>query len=148
MSDQFVLTLDEGTTSARAILFNKKGEIVASSQKEFRQIYPKPGWVEHDPEEIWKSQSGSAHKVIEEASRFNAKVACIGITNQRETTVVWDRETGEPVYNAIVWQDRRTSEYCDGLKGEKWAEIIKYRTGLILDSYFFCNQTQMDTEQR
>ena len=136
MSDQFVLTLDEGTTSARAILFNKKGEIVASSQKEFRQIYPKPGWVEHDPEEIWKSQSGSAHKVIEEANRFNAKVACIGITNQRETTVVWDRETGEPVYNAIVWQDRRTSEYCDGLKGEKWAEIIKYRTGLILDSYF------------
>jgi len=136
MLNQFVLTLDEGTTSARAILFNKKGQIVASSQKEFRQIYPTPGWIEHDPTEIWNSQIDSARKVMAEAAMYNASVACIGITNQRETTVVWDRETGEPIYNAIVWQDRRTSEYCDELKSDKWAEIIKYRTGLIVDSYF------------
>ncbi|MFA5848396.1 MAG: glycerol kinase GlpK [Bacteroidales bacterium] len=136
MSNQYVLTLDEGTTSARAILFNKKGQIVASSQKEFRQIYPRPGWIEHDPAEIWNSQIDSARQVMEEASKYSASVACIGITNQRETTVVWDRLTGEPIYNAIVWQDRRTSEYCDELKSGKWAEIIKFRTGLVIDSYF------------
>jgi len=136
MSNQYVLTLDEGTTSARAILFNRKGQIVASSQKEFSQIYPKPGWIEHNPVEIWDSQIESARNVLEEASKYSATVSCIGITNQRETTVVWDKATGEPIYNAIVWQDRRTSEYCDELKTGKWAEIIKYRTGLVVDSYF------------
>jgi len=136
MSNQYVLTLDEGTTSARAILFNKMGQIVVSSQKEFSQIFPEPGWVEHDPVEIWDSQIESAHYVMKQSLKENALVSCIGITNQRETTVVWDRETGEPIYNAIVWQDRRTAGYCDELKSSKWAEIIKYKTGLVVDSYF------------
>ncbi len=136
MSNQYVLTLDEGTTSARAILFNKSGQIVASNQKEFGQIFPKPGWVEHDAREIWESQIESAKNVIEQASKYGASVSCIGITNQRETTVVWDRATGVPIYNAIVWQDRRTSEYCDELKANNLEETIKYKTGLVIDSYF------------
>lgn len=136
MSNKYVLTLDEGTTSARAILFNKGGEIVASEQLEFTQIFPKPGWVEHDAEEIWKSQIESARSVIEQASKYGAEIDCIGITNQRETTVVWDRATGEPIYNAIVWQDRRTSEYCDELKSAKLEDKIRHKTGLVIDSYF------------
>jgi len=136
MSNQYILTLDQGTTSSRAIFFNRNGQIVVSSQKEFRQIYPKPGWVEHNPREIWESQIESARNVMNQASKDDASISGIGITNQRETTIVWDRETGEPVYNAIVWQDRRTSEFCDELKVTKWAEIIKYKTGLIVDSYF------------
>lgn len=136
MSNQYVLTLDEGTTSARAILFNKIGQIVATSQKEFIQVFPKPGWVEHDANEIWEAQIESAKKVLDQASKYGASISCIGITNQRETTVVWDRVTGEPIFNAIVWQDRRTSEYCDELKVAGWEDKIKYKTGLIIDSYF------------
>ena len=136
MKDQYVLTLDQGTTSSRAILFDKKGQMVVTSQKEFTQIFPKPGWVEHNPQEIWETQIGSARNVINQTAKDDITIPCIGITNQRETTIVWDRETGEPIYNAIVWQDRRTSEYCDTIKDSKWAEIIKYKTGLIVDSYF------------
>lgn len=136
MSDQLILALDQGTTSSRAILFNHSGEIEFVSQKSFEQIYPTPGWVEHDPNEIWSSQVSVAAEVIAKAGISGREVAAIGITNQRETTVVWDRETGEPVYNAIVWQDRRTSKYCDELKEQGHAEMIKEKTGLVLDAYF------------
>jgi glycerol kinase len=136
MSDQLILALDQGTTSSRAILFNHSGEIEFVSQKSFEQIYPTPGWVEHDPNEIWSSQVSVAAEVIAKAGISGREVAAIGITNQRETTVVWDKETGEPVYNAIVWQDRRTSKYCDELKEQGHAEMIKEKTGLVLDAYF------------
>ncbi len=134
MTDKLILALDQGTTSSRSILFNKMGQIVSSSQNEFEQIYPKPGWVEHDPLAIWETQMETARDVIQQNP--NAEIAGIGITNQRETTVVWDKTTGEPVYNAIVWQDRRTSKYCDELKAEGWAEKIQDKTGLVIDSYF------------
>ena len=136
MSNQFILALDQGTTSSRTILFDKKGQIVASSQKEFTQIYPTPGWVEHDPVEIWDSQAGTMREVIEKTSHGNGEIAAIGITNQRETTIVWDKTTGTPVYNAIVWQDRRTAKYCDELKAGGWTEKIRDKTGLVIDSYF------------
>lgn len=136
MSEKLILALDQGTTSSRAILFNHSGEIEYISQKSFEQIYPTPGWVEHDPNEIWSSQISVAAEIIAKAGISGREVAAIGITNQRETTIVWDKETGEPVYNAIVWQDRRTSKYCDELKEQGHAEMIKEKTGLILDAYF------------
>lgn len=136
MSEKLILALDQGTTSSRAILFNHSGEIEFVSQKSFEQIYPTPGWVEHDPNEIWSSQVSVAAEVVAKAGISGREVAAIGITNQRETTVVWDKETGEPVYNAIVWQDRRTSKYCDELKEQGHAETIKEKTGLVLDAYF------------
>ncbi len=136
MSEKLILALDQGTTSSRAILFNHSGEIEFVSQKSFEQIFPTPGWVEHDPNEIWSSQVSVAAEVIAKAGISGREVAAIGITNQRETTVVWDKETGEPVYNAIVWQDRRTSKYCDELKEQGHAEMIKEKTGLVLDAYF------------
>ena len=110
-----ILALDQGTTSSRAILFDHAGAIVAVAQKEFPQIFPKPGWVEHNPIDIWSTQAGVAAEVMQKASLSPADVAAIGITNQRETTVVWDRETGQPIYNAIVWQDRRTAAMCDAM---------------------------------
>lgn len=132
----FILSFDQGTTSSRAIVFDNNGLPVASAQKEFTQIYPKPGWVEHNPEEIWSTQAGVASEAIAKAGLKSGDIAAIGITNQRETTVVWDRRTGKPVYNAIVWQDRRTAEFCDKLKLEgKHLPILK-KTGLILDAYF------------
>ncbi|WP_425447687.1 glycerol kinase GlpK [Dethiothermospora halolimnae] len=133
---KYVMALDQGTTSSRAILFNHKGEIVKVAQKEFRQIYPKPGWVEHDPMEIWGSQSGVTREVLETAGIRPDEVAAIGITNQRETTVVWDKNTGKPIYNAIVWQCRRTSDICDELKNRGLTEYIKANTGLVVDAYF------------
>jgi glycerol kinase len=134
--NEFILALDQGTTSSRAILFDRNGLPVASAQKEFTQYYPKPGWVEHDPEEIWSTQAGVALAAITKAGHESSDIAAIGITNQRETTVVWNRKTGKPVYNAIVWQDRRTADYCDRLKREgKSSEILK-KTGLIIDAYF------------
>ncbi|BAP29127.1 glycerol kinase [Chryseobacterium sp. StRB126] len=136
MNEKLILALDQGTTSSRAILFNHSGEIKYVSQKDFRQIYPTPGWVEHDPNEIWSSQISVAAESIAKAGISGLEVAAIGITNQRETTIVWDKETGEPIYNAIVWQDRRTSKYCDELKDQGHAEIIKEKTGLVLDAYF------------
>ena len=136
MNSKYVLALDAGTSSSRAILFDHAGHIVSVSQKEFRQIYPKPGWVEHDPLEIWETQRAVAREAIEKAGATPAEISAIGITNQRETTVVWNRETGKPVYNAIVWQCRRTSEYCDELKRRGLADSIREKTGLIPDAYF------------
>jgi glycerol kinase len=136
MKKGYILSLDQGTTSSRAILFGTEGQPVASSRKEFTQIYPKPGWVEHDPEEIWATQAGVAAEALTRGGVDSSLVAGIGITNQRETTVVWNRKTGKPVYNAIVWQDRRTADYCDSLKEQGLAEMIADRTGLIVDAYF------------
>lgn len=134
MSGKLILSLDQGTTSSRSILFNKMGQIVSSTQKEFEQIYPKPGWVEHNPFDIWNTQLETARNVIQQ--NCEAEIVGIGITNQRETTLVWDRTTGLPIYNAIVWQDRRTSKYCDELKAEGWEDKIQHKTGLVIDSYF------------
>ncbi len=136
MTKNFVLALDQGTTSSRSILFNQEGQLIASAQKEFKQIFPKPGWVEHGPIEIWITQLETARDVIHQIGGSASEIDCIGITNQRETTVVWDKATGVPIYNAIVWQDRRTSGYCDELKEKGWAEKIQDKTGLVIDSYF------------
>jgi glycerol kinase len=136
MKNKLILALDQGTTSSRAILFNKSGEIVKVSQKPFQQIFPKSGWVEHDPNEIWSSQISVAAEVIAKAGITGEDIAAIGITNQRETTIVWDRETSEPIYNAIVWQDRRTAKFCDELKAAGHTDMIKKKTGLVLDAYF------------
>lgn len=134
--DKFILALDQGTTSSRAILFNQNGQPVASAQKEFTQNFPRPGWVEHDPEEIWSTQIGVAMESLAKAGLGSSDVAGIGITNQRETTIVWNRTTGKPVYNAIVWQDRRTSDYCDQLNKMGHSDLIRRKTGLIIDAYF------------
>ena len=132
----FILALDAGTTSVRALVFDGNAAIVAHAQKEFRQLYPQPGWVEHDPNEIWSAQIGVAHEALARAGIAAREVAAIGITNQRETTVVWDRASGEPLCNAIVWQDRRTAGYCDELKAQGREPLITARTGLVLDAYF------------
>ena len=134
--EKMIMALDAGTTSNRCILFNSKGQILAMAQREFTQIFPKPGWVEHDPLEIWSTMLGTA---VEAMSKLGAKaedIAAIGITNQRETAIVWDKETGEPVYNAIVWQCRRTAEFCDELKARGLTEPIRKKTGLVVDAYF------------
>ncbi|MBS4538660.1 glycerol kinase GlpK [Clostridium sp. D2Q-11] len=136
MDKKYILAFDQGTTSSRAILFNHEGKIVKTAQKEFTQIYPKAGWVEHDPMEIWGTQSGVAREVLETAGIRPEEVAAIGITNQRETTVVWDKNTGKPIYNAIVWQCRRTAAICDDLKEKGLTQYIKETTGLVVDAYF------------
>ncbi len=133
---QYILSFDQGTTSSRAIIFDQKGSIVSLAQKEFTQIFPKPGWVEHDANEIWSTQFGVAAEAISKAGLSAENIAAIGITNQRETTVVWDRNTGIPVYNAIVWQDRRTAAFCDELKAVGADKLIQQKTGLIVDAYF------------
>ncbi|MEK7877227.1 MAG: FGGY family carbohydrate kinase, partial [Pseudomonadota bacterium] len=132
----FILALDQGTTSSRAIVFDHAGAIKAAAQKEFRQIFPQPGWVEHDPDEIWETQIGVAVEAIARAGIRARDIAAIGITNQRETTVVWDRRTGKPVHNAIVWQDRRTAAFCDELKAQGHERLFSDKTGLLLDAYF------------
>ncbi|MDR0557202.1 MAG: glycerol kinase GlpK [Treponema sp.] len=133
---KYLVALDQGTTSSRCIIFDKQGNIVSVAQQEFTQIFPKPGWVEHDPMEIWGSQSGVMAAAVAKSGVKADDIAAIGITNQRETTVVWDRQTGRPVYNAIVWQCRRTAEYCDTLKSKGFDKKIKNKTGLIVDAYF------------
>ena len=133
---QYIMALDAGTTSNRCILFDQEGRVRAAAQKEFPQIFPKPGWAEHDAREIWATQLGVAVEAMGKIGATAADIAAIGITNQRETTVVWDRATGEPVYNAIVWQCRRTSAYCDELKARGYAEAIRRKTGLVVDAYF------------
>ena len=133
---KFILALDQGTTSSRAILFDKAGAVVAVAQKEFPQLFPKPGWVEHDPAAIWSSQWEVAQGVLAKAGASANDVAAIGITNQRETTLIWDRRTGRPIHNAIVWQDRRTAPLCDALKRRGLANKIRQRTGLVIDAYF------------
>jgi glycerol kinase len=131
-----ILALDQGTTSSRAIVFDRDGSIRSLAQKEFRQIFPHAGWVEHDPREIWASQIGVAVEALGRAGLQPSALAAIGITNQRETTIVWDRETGEPVYNAIVWQDRRTADACERLKADGAAPLVQRKTGLLIDAYF------------
>ena len=133
---KYILALDQSTTSSRAILFDKQGSIVSQSQREFRQIFPKPGWVEHDPMEIWSSQAGVAAEAVTKEGIEGEDVAAIGITNQRETCVVWNKKTGKPVYNAIVWQDKRTLDLCEELKKNGNDKLIKEKTGLVVDSYF------------
>lgn len=133
---KYILSLDQGTTSSRAIVFNKEGAIISIAQREFEQIYPQPGWVEHNPAEIWSSQVSVAAEAIVKGGLSASDVAAIGITNQRETTILWDKKTGRPLYNAIVWQDRRTSAYCDELKAQGLGKTIQEKTGLILDAYF------------
>ena len=133
---KYVMALDAGTTSNRCILFNEKGEICSMAQKEFTQYFPKPGWVEHDPGEIWSTQLAVARQAMNEIHASASDIAAIGITNQRETAIVWDKNTGKPVYNAIVWQCRRTSEYCDSLKEKGLTEMFQKKTGLVIDAYF------------
>lgn len=133
---KYVMALDAGTTSNRCILFNEKGEICSMAQKEFTQYFPKPGWVEHDPREIWSTQLSVARQAMNQINASAADIAAIGITNQRETAIVWDKNTGKPVYNAIVWQCRRTSEYCDSLKDKGLTEMFQKKTGLVIDAYF------------
>jgi len=133
---QYILSLDQGTTSSRAVIFDKGGNIISIAQKEFTQIFPQPGWVEHNANEIWSTQLGVATEAISKAGLDIHDIAAIGITNQRETAVVWDRLTHQPIYNAIVWQDRRTAAYCDQLKKDGTAEMIKTKTGLVTDAYF------------
>lgn len=133
---KYIMALDAGTTSSRCILFNKKGEMVSVAQKEFTQHFPKPGWVEHNANEIWSTQLGVAVEAVLKAGASAEDIAAIGITNQRETTIVWDRNTGEPVCNAIVWQCRRTSEYCDSLKEKGLVDVFRRKTGLVIDAYF------------
>ncbi len=136
MQNAYILALDQGTTSSRAILFNHDGNIITTAQKEFTQLYPQPGWVEHDAEEIWSTQFSVMAEVYAKQNITTSQIAGIGITNQRETTIVWDRQTGTPIYNAIVWQDRRTASFCDELKAKGMAAIIRQKTGLIIDAYF------------
>ncbi|HSB73218.1 MAG TPA: glycerol kinase GlpK [Candidatus Methylomirabilis sp.] len=134
--DTYILALDQGTTSSRAILFDRKATIVAVAQREFRQIFPRPGWVEHDPLEIWESQLGVAREAVASAGIAASQIAAVGITNQRETTIVWDRATGAPVHNAIVWQCRRLAPLCDALKARGLESAVRARTGLVIDAYF------------
>ncbi|MDR5836375.1 glycerol kinase GlpK [Caballeronia sp. LZ034LL] len=136
MKRRFILSLDQGTTSSRAMLFDAQGRVVASAHKEFTQIYPRPGWVEHDPWELWSTQSGVAAEALLKGGAEAGDIDAIGITNQRETTIVWDRETGKPIHNAIVWQDRRTADLCDTLKADGLSAMVRTKTGLPIDAYF------------
>ena len=133
---KYVMALDAGTTSNRCILFNEKGEMCSVAQREFTQYFPKPGWVEHDADEIWASMLGVAVEAMNMIGAEAEDIAAIGITNQRETAIVWDKNTGKPVYNAIVWQCRRTAPYCDSLQEQGYTEKIRQKTGLLIDAYF------------
>jgi glycerol kinase len=144
---QYILSFDQGTTSSRAIVFDKKGAIIAVAQKEFTQIFPQPGWVEHDANEIWSTQLGVAAEAITKAGLTVKDIAAIGITNQRETTVVWDRRTGQPIHNAIVWQDRRTAAFCDTLKTNGKDSLIQQKTGLVVDAYFSATKVKWILDQ-
>ena len=145
--DRYIIALDEGTSSCRAVLFNKNADIVDIAQQEFSQIFPQPGWVEHDPVEIWTKQLDVLKDVVKNNDIHPKQIAAIGITNQRETTVVWDKKTGAPIYNAIVWQDKRTSDICEKLKVDQWEPIIKAKTGLVVDAYFSGTKVQWILDQ-
>lgn len=136
MNAKYILALDQGTTSSRTLLIDRQGKLIDIAQKEFTQIYPKPGWVEHDPEEIWESQWETVLQILSNNQISLSDIAAIGITNQRETTIVWDKSTGKAVYNAIVWQDKRTAPICEQLKSDGWEDHVKTQTGLVIDSYF------------
>ena len=143
---KYILALDQGTTSSRAVLISEKGEIRATSQKEFTQFFPAPGLVEHDPEEIWSSQATCITDVLAQGNVTQAQISAIGIANQRETTIVWDRKTGTPLMNAIVWQDRRTTEICQKLKNAGKEPLVRKKTGLLLDPYFSGTEAAVDFE--
>jgi glycerol kinase len=147
MPASYILSLDQGTTSSRAILFDHSGRIRQIAQKEFRQYYPQPGWVEHDPEEIWSSQYSVLAEVLAKGNVTTRDITAIGITNQRETVIVWDRHTGSPIHPAIVWQDRRTAGYCDQLKAQGHSEMIQERTGLVIDAYFSATKLKWILDQ-
>ncbi|MBT8178558.1 MAG: glycerol kinase, partial [Eudoraea sp.] len=134
--EQYILALDQGTTSCRAIVFDRKGQIISTAQQELTQHFPQPGWVEHDPIEIWNTQAEMARKVLDNKNIKPSEIAGIGITNQRETVVVWDKLNGQPVYPAIVWQDKRTSDYCEELKESGYSTLVREKTGLVIDAYF------------
>jgi glycerol kinase len=142
MTGKFILALDQGTTSSRAVVFDRGGKIVSIASKEFQQVYSRPGWVEHDPMEIWDSQMEAARRALDSANLSPQSIAAIGITNQRETTVMWDRESGKPVYNAIVWQCRRTAPACSRIQKTKFAEKLRKKTGLVIDAYFSGTKVQ------
>lgn len=146
-SEKYIIALDQGTTSSRAVLVDSKGQIRGIAQQEFRQIFPQAGWVEHDPVEIWKTQLKVALNVMVDAGITPASVAAVGITNQRETTVIWDRKTGEPVYNAIVWQDKRTAPICEDLKSKGLVDYVRKNTGLVIDSYFSATKVRWILDQ-
>ena len=133
---KLILSIDQGTTSSRSILFTLKGKKIFSSQYEFKQLFPNPGWVEHNPEEIWKTTLKTIKEAIKKSKSLGAKIISVGITNQRETTILWDKITGKPVYNAIVWQDRRTLSICQNLKKRKLENLFRKKTGLFIDPYF------------
>ena len=133
---KYIMALDAGTTSSRCILFNERGEMRSAAQKEFTQYFPRPGWVEHDGEEIWSTQLEVAQEAMKNLGITANHIAAIGITNQRETTLVWDKSTGEPIHHAIVWQCRRTAEYCDSLKAKGLVDAFRAKTGLVIDAYF------------
>ncbi len=145
MKKSYILALDQGTTSSRAILYDREGKVVKITQKEFTQIYPKAGWVEHDPMEIWGSQSGVASEILATTGIPAEEIAAIGITNQRETTVVWNKQTGKPIYNAIVWQCRRTAGICDETERKGFGECLPRKHGAGARRLFFRNQSKMDT---
>ena len=140
----YILSIDQGTTSSRALLIDQNGNVLKTQQQEFRQYFPNDGWVEHSPAEIWQTTQSVAQSVLEYAEHLPGDVKAIGITNQRETSIVWDRNTGEPVYNAIVWQDRRTAAYCLKLELDGWGSDIQEKTGLLLDPYF-SDQVRLDS---
>ena len=142
------MALDQGTTSSRAVIFDQQGKIVSMAAKEFRQIYPRPGWVEHDPVEIWDSQMEAARQALDSVNLSPQRIAAIGVTNQRETTLIWDRESGRPVYNAIVWQCRRTAPSCSEIKKTKFAQKIRRKTGLVIDAYFSATKIQWILDHR
>jgi glycerol kinase len=142
MTGKFILALDQGTTSSRAVVFDRRGKIISIASKEFQQVYPRPGWVEHDPMEIWGSQMEAARRALDSANLSPQSIAAIGITNQRETTVIWDRQSGKPVYNAIVWQCRRTAPACSRIQKTKFAERLRKKTGLVVDAYFSGTKVQ------
>src|SRR5690625_1155301 len=133
---RYILALDQGTSSSRALLFDRSGTPIAISQKEFPQYFPQPGWVEHDPNELWKSQIEVAESVLEKMNLTSADIAAVGITNQRETTLLWDRQSGQPLHRAIVWQDRRTAAFCEKLRKQEFESVFRSKTGLLLDPYF------------
>ena len=142
MEKEYIMALDQGTTSSRAVIFDRRGKVVSIAAKEFKQIYPKPGWVEHDPMEIWGAQIEAARKALDSVNLSLQQIAAIGVTNQRETTIIWDRESGRPVYNAVVWQCRRTAPACSKIKRTKFARKIRKKTGLVIDAYFSATKVQ------
>jgi len=148
MEKEYIMALDQGTTSSRAVIFDRQGKVVSIAAKEFKQIYPRPGWVEHDPVEIWGSQMEAARQAIDSVHLSPQQIAAIGVTNQRETSIIWDRESGQPVYNAIVWQCRRTAPACSKIKRTKFASKIRKKTGLVIDAYFSATKVQWILSQQ